>query len=186
MCEEFGDLLLQIVLHAQIASESGEFNMSDILRGINEKIVRRHPHVFGEIKVDSTEGVLVNWERLKAEERARTGKQKPACWMVCSLALPALAQAEQYQMRAARVGFDWPDIQGVIDKFQEELDEVQDASDARQRAEEIGDLLFRWSIWRAGIKLIRKALYGRPISASASASTTSNNRRAGKGNISQI
>ena len=142
MQEEFGDLLLQIVLHAQIASEYGEFNMVDVLQGIHTKIVRRHPHVFGDVELRDAQGVLQNWERLKAEERATNSTQQAGLLDSIALALPALVQAEEFQKRAARVGFDWPEIQGVIDKVSEELDEVYAAPDADARASEIGDLLF--------------------------------------------
>lgn len=142
MREEFGDLLLQIVLHAQIASEYGEFNMADILKGIHTKIVHRHPHVFGDLKLKDKQGVLLNWERIKEQERADNGKSDASLLDGVGQALPALIQAEQYQRRAARVGFDWPDIQGVLDKLDEELAEVQSARDAGARATEIGDLLF--------------------------------------------
>jgi tetrapyrrole methylase family protein/MazG family protein len=142
MREEFGDLLLQIVLHAQIASEYGEFDMTDVLRGIHTKIVHRHPHVFGDLELRDKQGVLQNWERLKEQERAANGKAEASLLDGVALAQPALVQAEQYQRRAARVGFDWPDIQGVLDKLDEELAEVHSAQDARARAAEIGDLLF--------------------------------------------
>ena len=116
MREEFGDLLLQIVLHAQIASESGDFNMADILQGIHDKIVSRHPHVFGDLLLQDVDGVLQNWEKLKAAERLANGKTEASLLDGVPLALPALAQADQYQRRAARVGFDWTDIAGVLDK----------------------------------------------------------------------
>lgn len=142
MSEEFGDLLLQIVLHAQIASEYGEFNMTDILRGIHEKIVRRHPHVFGDLQVKDKETVLSNWERLKAEERQTGLKKGDSVFDGVSLALPALVQADTYQKRVARVGFDWPNVLGVIDKVHEEIQEVQGAESIAERELEIGDLLF--------------------------------------------
>jgi tetrapyrrole methylase family protein/MazG family protein len=142
MCEEFGDLLLQIVLHAQIAAEAGEFNMADVLRGIHIKIVQRHPHVFGDVQLEDAQAVLQNWERLKEIERAASGDHKTSMFDGIAKALPALSQAEEIQRRAARVGFDWPEIQGVIDKVHEELGEVRDASDAESLAAEIGDLLF--------------------------------------------
>ena len=142
MKEEFGDLLLQIVLHAQIAVESGEFNMADVLKSIHTKIVRRHPHVFGEVEIRDAEGVLVNWERLKAEERAENGKAGSSTLDGVALALPALSQANEYLKRAARVGFDWPDIAGAIAKLEEELAEVYQADDFIERNLEIGDLLF--------------------------------------------
>jgi tetrapyrrole methylase family protein/MazG family protein len=143
MQEEFGDLLLQIVLNAQIASEDGEFTMADVLSGIHTKIVRRHPHVFGETKINDVAGVLQNWEKLKAEERKNNG-QAAVKGMLDGVpkTYPALAQALEYQERAARVGFDWKEIQGVVDKVQEELGEVLESEDQEQREKELGDLLF--------------------------------------------
>lgn len=142
MCEELGDLLLLILLHTQIASEAGEFKMADVLRSIHTKIVRRHPHVFGETRLQDAPQVLRNWERLKAEERAANGKSEAGLLDGAPLALPALAQAQQYQKRAARVGFDWSNLQGVLDKLLEELREVEEAPDGDAKAAEIGDLLF--------------------------------------------
>jgi tetrapyrrole methylase family protein/MazG family protein len=141
MREEFGDLLMQIVLHAQIANEYGEYRMSDVLHGIHTKIVHRHPHVFGEVQVDGVSKVLQNWEKLKAEERQAKGKSEASLLDSVPVALPALNLAEEYQQRAARVGFDWPDVQGVLDKVCEEAGEVRTAEDS-QRPAEIGDLLF--------------------------------------------
>jgi tetrapyrrole methylase family protein/MazG family protein len=140
--EELGDLLLQIVLHAQIASEYGEFTMSDVIQRIHAKLVHRHPHVFGGLEVDGKEAVLLNWERLKADERQAKGKAEKGLLAGITLSLPALAQAESYQKRAARVGFDWSNLQGVLDKIAEEIQEVGQASDHDSRATEIGDLLF--------------------------------------------
>lgn len=140
--EELGDLLMNILLHAQIASEEGEFSIADVLHGIHTKIVRRHPHVFGEVNVDGVSGVLSNWERIKADERAANGKLHMSLMDGVALALPALIQADQYQKRAARVGFDWPDIQGVLEKLDEELGEVNRAVDGDEKLHEIGDLLF--------------------------------------------
>ena len=142
MREEFGDLLLQIMLHAQIASEIGEFNMSDVLEGIHTKIVYRHPHVFGDLELKEIDGVLLNWERMKAEERVANGMGEASLLDGVARALPALIQAEQFQKRASRVGFDWTEIQGVIDKVEEELSEVHLAQDSAARAVEIGDLIF--------------------------------------------
>jgi len=142
MREEFGDLLLQILLHAQIASEYGEFDMSSVLEGIHTKIVRRHPHVFGSMELEDVEGVLQNWERLKEAERNANGKAETGLLDGVALALPALNQAEEYQKRAARVGFDWTDIQGVIDKVREEFEELRQAKDEIERAAELGDVLF--------------------------------------------
>jgi tetrapyrrole methylase family protein/MazG family protein len=142
MREEFGDLLLQVVLHAQIAAEAGEFNIADVLQSIHTKIVRRHPHVFGDLDLKDAQGVLRNWERLKAQERQANGKTEASLLDGVGSALPALLQAEQYQRRAAHVGFDWPDIRGVLDKLEEELQEVHAAGNDRERYNEIGDLLF--------------------------------------------
>lgn len=143
MTEEFGDLLLQIVLHAQIASEAGEYHMADVLQGINRKIVRRHPHVFGDAQVAGVKNVLQNWEKLKAAERKANGEadRKGILDGVAS-EFPALAQAQEFQDRAARVGFDWPEVAPVLDKVMEELEEVRTAADEQQRAKELGDLLF--------------------------------------------
>jgi tetrapyrrole methylase family protein/MazG family protein len=142
MAEEFGDLLLQIVLNAQIASEEGEFGMPDVLKGIYDKIIRRHPHVFGEVQVDGVGGVLKNWEKLKAEERIGRSETEKSLLGGVPLALPALIQAQEYQDRAARVGFDWPEIEGVLDKIAEEIQEVRQAANEEQLAGELGDLLF--------------------------------------------
>jgi tetrapyrrole methylase family protein/MazG family protein len=141
MREEFGDLLLQIVLHAQIASEYGEFRMADVLRGVHTKIVSRHPHVFGELDLKDAQDVLNNWERLKAAERQSKGEKEKGLLDGVPTALPALLQAQTYQERAARVGFDWPDVQGVLDKLYEEWKEFNEAPTERQ-SEELGDLLF--------------------------------------------
>ncbi|MDH5505928.1 MAG: nucleoside triphosphate pyrophosphohydrolase [Anaerolineae bacterium] len=142
MQEEFGDLLLQIVLHAQIASEYGEFSMADILQGIHSKLVKRHPHVFGELDLDNADDVIHNWERIKAVERQDKGDGEKSLLDGVSPALPALAQADAYQKRAARVGFDWPEVDGVLAKIIEEIEEIKSAPDPAARAGEIGDLFF--------------------------------------------
>jgi tetrapyrrole methylase family protein/MazG family protein len=142
MREELGDLLLQIVLHAQIASEYGEFTMADVLKSIHTKIVHRHPHVFGDVALKDVQGVLENWERLKEAERNANGKGEAGLLDGVALALPALIQAQEYQKRAGRVGFDWSDIQGVVDKIHEEIREISAAQEGEDRASEIGDLLF--------------------------------------------
>lgn len=141
MREEFGDLLLQIVLNAQIASEADAFNMGGIIQGIHHKILRRHPHVFGDLELKDVNGVLQNWERLKEQERGSRKEDKGLLDGV-PLSLPALIQAQEYQDRAARVGFDWPEIQGVLDKIVEEIEEVKLAQDGQQLEGEIGDLFF--------------------------------------------
>jgi len=142
MCEEFGDLLLQIVLNAQIASESGEFTMAEVLTGIHDKIVRRHPHVFGEVEVGGVGDVLSNWESIKKEERKNKGEGDKSLLDGLPAALPALTQAQEFQSRAARVGFDWPEIEGVLDKIKEEIDEVRATSTPEELADELGDLFF--------------------------------------------
>ncbi len=139
--EELGDLLLQIVLQAQIAHELGEFTSTRVIHSIYDKIVRRHPHVFGDLKLDGVEGVLQNWEKLKEQERGGKREAKGLLDGV-PLALPALAQAQEYQDRAARVGFDWPEIEGVLDKVKEEIEEIKQAQNQEQVASELGDLFF--------------------------------------------
>ena len=140
--EELGDLLLQIVLHSQIANEEGEFRMAEVIQGIQTKLIRRHPHVFGDVAVDGVTTVLQNWEKLKADERKNNGKSKASIFDGVPVALPALSQAEQLQSRAARVGFEWPELQQVYDKVHEELQEVRQANSIEERAWEIGDILF--------------------------------------------
>jgi tetrapyrrole methylase family protein/MazG family protein len=141
MREEFGDLLLQVVLQSQIANEEGQFNVNQIIQGIHSKLVRRHPHVFGDLKLEGVQGVLANWEKLKEQER---GKKKDGKGLLdgVPVALSALSQAQEYQDRAARVGFDWPEIEGVLEKIAEEIEEVKRASDEHELAAELGDLLF--------------------------------------------
>jgi tetrapyrrole methylase family protein/MazG family protein len=140
--EELGDLLLQVVLHAQIAVEAGEFSMAQIIAGINTKLIRRHPHVFGDVKVSGVSEVWKNWEALKAEERNDKGQGDRNLLDGLPAGLPALAQAEAFSRRAARVGFDWPDVEGVLAKVREELDEVRAETEPQRQAEELGDLLF--------------------------------------------
>jgi tetrapyrrole methylase family protein/MazG family protein len=146
MREEFGDLLLQVILQSQIANEEGHFNVNQVVQGIYSKIVRRHPHVFGDLKLDGVDGVLANWEKLKEKERSEKGKngKKEERGLLDGIprALPALSQAQEYQDRAARVGFDWPEIDGVLDKVKEEIDEIKNAESDFELASEIGDLFF--------------------------------------------
>lgn len=137
--DELGDLLLQVVFHAQLAGEQGEFAFDDVAAAICDKLVRRHPHVFGSDHVASAEAQRHAWERLKADERGR----QPVLAGVAR-ALPGLVRAAKLGRRAAAVGFDWPDIGGVLDKVREELTEVEAALDSApgRVGEEIGDLLF--------------------------------------------
>jgi tetrapyrrole methylase family protein/MazG family protein len=141
MTEEFGDLLLQIVLNAQIGAESGEFTIFQVIRRIHDKIIRRHPHVFGDLKLDGVKGVLQNWERLKETERSDAKVSKGLLDGVPP-ALPALSQAQEYQDRAARVGFDWPEIEGVLEKIREEVEEIRLAENLEEITNELGDLFF--------------------------------------------
>jgi tetrapyrrole methylase family protein/MazG family protein len=150
MKEEFGDLLLQILLHTQIATEAGEFRMADVVRSIDTKIRRRHPHVFGEIQVEDSGEVLRNWEQIKEGERREKSQQENGRFDSVPQALPALEQADVYQQRAARVGFDWPDISGVKAKVHEEIAEIEAAATEEERESEVGDLLFavvNWARW---------------------------------------
>lgn len=132
--DELGDLLLQVVFHSQIASDEGHFSFGDVVDVICEKMIRRHPHIFGE--ADNSPG----WEQIKAEERAETGKSSALDGV--ALALPALLRAQKIQKRAARVGFDWPDKAPVKAKMLEELQEVEQANSPEDIHEEMGDLLF--------------------------------------------
>jgi tetrapyrrole methylase family protein/MazG family protein len=141
--EELGDLLLQIVLNAQIAAENGDFTMGDVLEGINCKIVNRHPHVFGELKIEGVSGVLRNWEKIKEAERKANGEQEEKGLLDgVPASFPAVAQAQEIQDRAARVGFDWSEIGPVWEKVNEELEEVRSARTAEELEKELGDLLF--------------------------------------------
>ncbi len=142
MREEFGDLLLQIVLHAVIAAEEGEFTLAEVIQTVHDKIIRRHPHVFGELSANDAAQVLQNWERLKQKERAANGQEAKGLLDGISTAMPALAVAQKYQARAARVGFDWPVVDEVLDKLAEELDEVRAAENTDELAAELGDVLF--------------------------------------------
>jgi len=151
LAEELGDLLLQIVLHAQIGCEEGDFSMIDVLQGINRKIVRRHPHVFGDFKLNGMDHLLTNWEQLKAAERKANGNVEKSLLDGVPDILPALTQAQEVQDRAARVGFDWKDIRGVLDKILEEMQEVDEAGDPQEVSAELGDLLFavvNYARWR--------------------------------------
>ncbi|MCW5876627.1 MAG: nucleoside triphosphate pyrophosphohydrolase [Anaerolineales bacterium] len=141
MQEEFGDLLVQVALHAQIANEDGEFRMSDVLHGIISKLIHRHPHVFGDVQLGDADAVIANWEHIKADERKAKGEERGLLDGV-SAALPALSQAEAYTARAARVGFEWPNLEGVMGDVAEEIREFQDAETPEQKESEYGDVLF--------------------------------------------
>lgn len=148
--EELGDLLLQIVLHTQIAIDDGEFRMADVISHINAKMVRRHPHVWGDVDADDPDQVVTNWEALKRQEKASNGKADEYLLDSIPKGLPALLQAHQYQARAAKVNFDWPQVDDVVAKVREEMNELLNADTPEQRAEEMGDLLFvlvNWARW---------------------------------------
>jgi len=141
--EELGDLLLQIVLHAQIAAEEGDFLMADVIKGISDKLIRRHPHVFAQLQVDGVENVLTNWEKIKETERSENGKKDDnGVLSGVPNEYPALAQSQEIQNRAARVGFDWNQVEPVIQKIHEEINEIADSSDREDQLKELGDLLF--------------------------------------------
>lgn len=142
MREEFGDLLLLILMHCQIAEEEGEFTLPDVINGIYTKIIHRHPHVFGDVKTENVNDIIENWERMKAHERASGGQTERGLLDGVNISIPALLQAMKYQTRAARVGFDWDNIKPVWDKFYEELEEVKAAEDKTALESEIGDLIF--------------------------------------------
>jgi tetrapyrrole methylase family protein / MazG family protein len=150
LCQELGDLLLQVIFHAQIAAEQGAFTIDDVIAGLVEKLIRRHPHVFGDVRVAGSSEVLANWNAIKAEERragagAVAAAEAPETLSDVPGALPSLALAQQLQQRAARAGFAWPDVDATAAKVREELREVEDAARTRTPAEteaEVGDLLF--------------------------------------------
>ena len=143
MREEFGDLLLQIVLHAQVASEEGEFGMAEILQGISQKLIRRHPHVFGDVQVDGVKGVLQNWEKLKADEKKDNGDQKYRSSLDgVPKEFPALAQAQQIQDRGARVGYDWTGSDVVLADLVKIVESLKQNPDPAVYPKEIGALLF--------------------------------------------
>jgi MazG family protein len=140
---ELGDLLLQVVLHAQLAAEEGVFDLADVQAAIGRKIVRRHPHVFGDAVARTAADVNRQWERIKADERAADLAPDGARSALdgISASMPALAASQEMQERAAALGYDWPDVGGVLDKVAEELAELAHAADQRERQEEFGDLL---------------------------------------------
>jgi tetrapyrrole methylase family protein/MazG family protein len=147
LADELGDVLLQVVLHAQLAAEEGVFDLADVEHAIASKIVRRHPHVFGDAEVRTAGDVNRQWERIKATERAEAaadaddGATPKSALDGISPSLPALAASQEMQERAANVGYDWPSIEGVLDKVAEELDEIRHAATTAERREEFGDLL---------------------------------------------
>jgi MazG family protein len=150
--DELGDLLLQIVFHAELAAEAGKFDIADVIEQIYTKMVRRHPHVFGNVRAETSADVLKNWEQLKAEERAKSEiseAKAPNASILDAVprSLPGLLEAHQFTRRAANVGFDWQDVNGIFDKLAEETAELRQLLASRERRteeieEEVGDLLF--------------------------------------------
>lgn len=152
LVEELGDVQLQIVFQAQIASEEGQFTIEDVLRGINEKLIRRHPHVFGDESAETSEQVLHRWNQIKAEEKRHKDQQDGDCGMMQETILdsvprsqPAVLEAHKIGRKAASVGFDWEQVDDVVEKLNEELRELEAARESTNREqleEEVGDLLF--------------------------------------------
>jgi tetrapyrrole methylase family protein/MazG family protein len=144
LAEELGDLLFQVVFHAVIAAEEGTFTMANVIKGIGDKLVRRHPHVFAGLAVEGVDEIVRNWDRLKAEEKQAKGAAHEAAESILNAVpggLPALAQASALQRRASRTGFEWPDVEGVFEKLEEELAELRSAPEG-ERESELGDVLF--------------------------------------------
>jgi MazG family protein len=146
LAAELGDLLLQVVFHANIAEERGAFRLREIVERVSEKMVRRHPHVFGGDDAATSGEVLRNWEAIKAEERAAKGKDDASMLDSVHLGLPAVMEAFQLTTKVSRIGFDWPSADGALAKLDEEALELReaakDAADPRKVTEEVGDLLF--------------------------------------------
>lgn len=144
-CEELGDLLLQIVFQAQLRKEAGAFSFEDVARSIADKLVRRHPHVFGDVQVADSAEVLKNWNQIKETEKPERSRAATAGLDRIPKSLPALLKAHDLQKAAAKQGFDWPSVDPVLDKVEEELRELRQAlaaGDSAHAAEEYGDLLF--------------------------------------------
>ncbi|NWG46041.1 MAG: nucleoside triphosphate pyrophosphohydrolase [Alphaproteobacteria bacterium] len=143
--DELGDLLLQVVFHARMAEEAGAFGFGDVVAAISDKMIRRHPHVFGEARAETSEAVRESWEAIKARERAEAGETRTSRLDGVPEALPALMRAEKLQKKAARAGFDWPELPPIRAKLDEELAELDAAlatGDDAHAAEELGDVLF--------------------------------------------
>ena len=151
LCAELGDLLLQIVLHAQVAKEAGEFEIASVIEGINKKLIYRHPHVFGSASARDADEVLVHWEELKKKER----KEDAGMLDGVPKALPSLAYSQSVQDRVARVGFDWPSDDGVLEKLNEEVAEFKASATEKEKSDEFGDILFTLANYarRQGIDL---------------------------------
>ncbi len=136
LAEELGDVLLQVGLNAQVGQDSGTFTIKDVLRSINAKLIYRHPHVFGDVKVADADEVVANWEKLKAKEKG----EKQSALDGVPKSLPALAYSQEIQGRAAKLGFEWPDMAGVLDKVREEIGEFERAKAKAELEHELGDI----------------------------------------------
>ena len=141
LCEELGDILIQVALHTEIADEAGEFGYGDVFEHVSRKMLRRHPHVFGEAVITSASEQWQAWQQIKQQEKQDRGEEQSMLAGVPT-AMPALAYAQAVQDRVARVGFDWPDVASVLDKLVEELGELRSAATPEERRDEFGDLLF--------------------------------------------
>src|SRR5260370_1717543 len=155
LAEELGDLLLQIYLHAEIACQEGFFSIGDVFEQINTKLIRRHPHVFGDAKVSGAGEVVQNWEAIKKQERAKAGNtiEQESVLDRVPLTSPALTVSQEYQKRVRKIGFEFSDVQGVHAKLAEELEEVHQAPTPEEQSEEIGDVLFVVSHWATWLKI---------------------------------
>ncbi|HLI88222.1 MAG TPA: nucleoside triphosphate pyrophosphohydrolase [Ktedonobacteraceae bacterium] len=144
LAEELGDLLLQVYLHAEIARQEGAFAIGDVFEHVNAKLIRRHPHVFGDVEVENAGQVVQNWEAIKRQERIKAGKdvERESILDRMPLASPALIVAQEYQKRVARTGFEFTTIERVYAKLEEELRELREATTPEEQIEEVGDLLF--------------------------------------------
>lgn len=147
LCEELGDLWLQIAFHAQLAADRGAWDLHDVERAIVEKLVRRHPHVFAAVAVEGADEVLTNWTAIKREERGLGEDHEPRLLEGIPATLSPMDEALEIGRRCAKVGFEWPDLEGVLDKVKEEVAELQAESDPVRVEEEFGDVLFSLMQW---------------------------------------
>ena len=147
LCEELGDLWLQIAFHAQLAADRGAWDLHDVERTVVAKLIRRHPHDFAEVTVDGADEVLTNWAAIKREEKGLTAETEPRLLEGIPATLSPMDEALEIGRRCAKVGFEWPDLEGVLDKVKEEVAELQAESDPVRVEEEFGDVLFSLMQW---------------------------------------